>query len=297
MQQSPGKVQHPIPSLASGQGGSIEGPAGPLWGRTSEQTGGPGGQAAENRPWECLTVHDSAEPGGGGGGRWSQQLPWGIWPFSPRRGHLPMCPHPCLSTLRRGPGGEGTGCPQGWWGGSQSKCHRKQRKRVQGCCPARAAGLCQWVRMAGPGRGADPSGVTGSQALGAQHCLEVHLGPLWDRPAGPRPSWLPSGSPAKPGWCINRQGHGRRGEQMEVVSANAPRTRSCFPQDSGLGGALVLSRCNTGCCGRRGGLGQATGLLCVPVLTTLPLVLQTQAPCLLAALGGKVGGRLHLGTC
>lgn len=31
------------------------------------QTGGPGRQAAENRPWECLSVTDSARTGGRAG--------------------------------------------------------------------------------------------------------------------------------------------------------------------------------------------------------------------------------------
>lgn len=47
------------------------------WGRTSGQTRGPGRQAVKNRPWECLSLHDSASAGPGGragrGGLWGQE--------------------------------------------------------------------------------------------------------------------------------------------------------------------------------------------------------------------------------
>lgn len=57
--------QNPSPH-SLGPGGALD-PAGPPWDQTSGQTGGPGRQAAENRPWECLSVPDSAKPRGGGG--------------------------------------------------------------------------------------------------------------------------------------------------------------------------------------------------------------------------------------
>ena len=56
----------PFPQ-ASASSGAAMGPAGPPWDQPLGQTGVPGRQAAENRPWECLNVPQSARPGGRAG--------------------------------------------------------------------------------------------------------------------------------------------------------------------------------------------------------------------------------------
>lgn len=233
--------ESPIPSLPQGQGGAIEGPADTLWGRTSEQTGGPGRQAAENRPWECLSVHDSAEPGGGAGvdtGEGAQQLPRAFG-HSALGGNNLTPVHIPLVHIEEGAWGPGHwvgGFKDG--GGGQSKYHRPQWEGAQGDCPAPAAELYQWGSVAGPtggflsGHWVQPCLHWFSGAWSPSTAGELHLGPLCNCPAGQFPPGSHLGP--RPGlgsaWTGKRMGCAEgRASQWRWPRLVHPEPHRCLP--------------------------------------------------------------------
>ena len=217
-------------------------------GRTSGQTRGPGRQAVKNRPWECLSLHDSASAGPGGraerGGLWRQEASSGPRLSSGSGAHVGPAGHlgagtpdrPCWPPALAGdiltPVHTEEGARRlGRWalgGGFENG-----REKARGKCHS----VWRWGAVCPALRGrtllVDSSAVTRAQPCLHQFswCLEPKQALPWgpspalsiqNSAAGQGPARFPSGSPAEPGWHLRRRGRGsaqREGERVEVALA------------------------------------------------------------------------------